>query len=263
MQGRNFDRVVTSVYLPITLTLIGLVSVYQNFLWSGRTRILCGYTLFTVATAAMPVVSDYDEDNLILIAQQPSGLVGSVAQPAATICCVRPCKTPHTPLQPCTLPPVCMPCMMQVDALLIKGAPQPPGRGVIAPALHGTTAYAIVLVAVALIAVGDGICQGTMYGEAATMPDKYTQVVVLGASSSGLIISILRVVTKAALPQTGDGLRTATILYFALSALITAACLVTYEYIMPRLDVIAYYRQRLHGAWLTVCIQLCGRCGAV
>ena len=138
--------------------------------------------------------------------------------------------------------------MMQVDALLIKGAPQPPGRGVIAPALHGTTAYAIVLVAVALIAVGDGICQGTMYGEAATMPDKYTQVVVLGASSSGLIISILRVVTKAALPQTGDGLRTATILYFTLAAFIAAACVFTYEFIMPHLDVVASCRQRLQGA---------------
>jgi Nucleoside transporter len=136
----------------------------------------------------------------------------------------------------------------QVDALLIKGAPQPPGSGVIAPALHGTAALAVVLVLVALVAAAIGICEGSIYGEAALMPDSYTRATVLGEAASGVNISILRIVTKAALSQTGDGLRIATILYFTLAAFIAAACVFTYEFIMPHLDVVASCRQRLQGA---------------
>jgi hypothetical protein len=35
--------------------------------------------------------------------------------------------------------------------------------------------------------------------------------------------------------------------YFALSAAITAAALLLYHLVLPQLDVVAYYRGRLHG----------------
>lgn len=53
----------------------------------------------------------------------------------------------------------------QIDACSVKGQHPPP-----------EAAYALVLVAVALVALGDGICQGTLYGDAALLPGKYTQV---------------------------------------------------------------------------------------
>jgi hypothetical protein len=56
MQGRCIDRVITCVYLPITLSLIGLVTRFPRILWNGRTRILTGYTLFTLCTAVVPLV---------------------------------------------------------------------------------------------------------------------------------------------------------------------------------------------------------------
>lgn len=56
-QGRNIDRVFTVTYLPITLCLIGVVSLWPRLVWSGPGRIAAGYCLFTLCCAAVPVVS--------------------------------------------------------------------------------------------------------------------------------------------------------------------------------------------------------------
>jgi hypothetical protein len=56
-QGRNIDRVFTVTYLPITLCLIGVVSLWPRLVWSGPGRITAGYCLFTLCCAAVPVVS--------------------------------------------------------------------------------------------------------------------------------------------------------------------------------------------------------------
>jgi hypothetical protein len=71
----------------------------------------------------------------------------------------------------------------------------------------------------------------------------------MGAAVSGVIIGIICIVTKGSLPQTAAGLRTSTQLYFAASACITAECLVLYEQLMPRLDVIQHYRAQLQSEW--------------
>jgi equilibrative nucleoside transporter 1/2/3 len=69
----------------------------------------------------------------------------------------------------------------------------------------------------------------------------------MGAAASGVIIGILRIVTKGSLPNTAEGLRASTQLYFAASACITAVCLVLHELLMPRLDVIQTYRKMLQS----------------
>jgi hypothetical protein len=69
----------------------------------------------------------------------------------------------------------------------------------------------------------------------------------MGAAASGVIIGIIRIVTKGSLPQTASGLRTSTQIYFAASACITAACVGLYELLMPRLDVTQHYRGKLQG----------------
>lgn len=82
------------------------------------------------------------------------------------------------------------------------------------------------------------------------------QAVVMGAAASGVIVSIIRVVTKGSLPQTPEGLRISTQIYFAISSLITAVCLALYELVMPRLDVTQFYRGKLIGedlTWLAAC----------
>lgn len=76
------------------------------------------------------------------------------------------------------------------------------------------------------------------------------QAVVGGTASSGVIICVLRVITKAALPPTRAGLRSSTALYFALSGLLSLTCFVVYRWVMPRLGVVQYYKQkRQDGEW--------------
>lgn len=69
----------------------------------------------------------------------------------------------------------------------------------------------------------------------------------MGMSASGVTIGILRIATKGALPQDAAGLRVSTQIYFAAASAITATCLLLYELVMPRLDVVRYYRSKLAG----------------
>lgn len=57
VQDRSVDRVFTIVYLPLTFTLVGLVARFPRILWSSKLRIWTAYGLFTLANAAVPVVS--------------------------------------------------------------------------------------------------------------------------------------------------------------------------------------------------------------
>jgi equilibrative nucleoside transporter 1/2/3 len=75
------------------------------------------------------------------------------------------------------------------------------------------------------------------------------QAVVMGMSASGVIIGILRLITKGALVAEADGLRTSTYIYFACAAAITTACLGLYQFVMPKLDVVQFYRGKLLGQW--------------
>eukprot|EP00775_Hariotina_reticulata_P012656 gene12656-12783_t len=123
-----------------------------------------------------------------------------------------------------------------VDAVLLRGQTS---------AEHAQAAYALMLVFVALVALGDGLSQGTVLGDAALLPDKFTRAVVMGMSASGVVIGILRLITKGALVGAADGLRSSTYIYFACAAAITTACLGLYQLVMPRLDVVQFYRGKL------------------
>ncbi|PKI53960.1 hypothetical protein CRG98_025662 [Punica granatum] len=67
------------------------------------------------------------------------------------------------------------------------------------------------------------------------------QAVVAGTAASGVLISFLRIVTKAAYSQDATGLRKSAILYFAVSIVIMAICIVFYN-VAHRLPVIKYYK---------------------
>ena len=65
-----------------------------------------------------------------------------------------------------------------------------------------------------------------------------------GTASSGVVISLLRIVTKASLPATKEGLRASTAVYFTLAAAISLSCCVVYGYVIPRLGVVVYWRRK-------------------
>jgi len=64
---------------------------------------------------------------------------------------------------------------------------------------------------------------------------------VIGSVIAGVLVSVMRIVTKAAYPQDAHGLRKSAILYFIVSIVVMALCLVCYN-VADRLPVVQYYR---------------------
>lgn len=89
---------------------------------------------------------------------------------------------------------------------------------------------AVTLLAVILTGVADAVAQGSLFGTAARVEGgAHTQILMAGTAASGTLISILRIVTKAALPNTLGGLRASTAIYFIVAGLNCVACLVVYD----------------------------------
>ncbi|KAL7091649.1 hypothetical protein ACP275_12G118600 [Erythranthe tilingii] len=100
--------------------------------------------------------------------------------------------------------------------------------------------YATVGV-VALCGVADGLVQGGVVGNAGELPERYMQAVVAGTAASGVLVSILRVSTKAIYPQDADGLRQSANVYFIVSIVVMLLNIVFYN-VAHRLPVVKYYK---------------------
>eukprot|EP00252_Welwitschia_mirabilis_P017543 TRINITY_DN3883_c0_g1_i1.p1 TRINITY_DN3883_c0_g1~~TRINITY_DN3883_c0_g1_i1.p1 ORF type:complete len:437 (+),score=34.46 TRINITY_DN3883_c0_g1_i1:360-1670(+) len=102
------------------------------------------------------------------------------------------------------------------------------------------SAYYVIVGAVLLCGFADSLVQGSLIGSAGELPPEYMQAVVAGTAASGMIISALRIITKAAMPQNTHGLRVSAIIYFVVSIVFMIICLVCYN-LVNKLPVIKYY----------------------
>ncbi|XP_076904733.1 equilibrative nucleotide transporter 8-like [Bidens hawaiensis] len=116
--------------------------------------------------------------------------------------------------------------------------------------VHGRQRKAItdiaffVLVAMVMISgLADGLVGGSLVGATGELPGRYMQAVFAGNATAGLMVSILRIITKASLPHTQQGLRTSAQIYFVFSALIIVLC-VFLTNVLHKLPVIRCYRSR-------------------
>ncbi|KAJ7530633.1 hypothetical protein O6H91_14G011700 [Diphasiastrum complanatum] len=96
--------------------------------------------------------------------------------------------------------------------------------------------------AVVLTGIADALAQGSLVGAAGELPERYMQALFGGTAASGVIVSLLRIVTKAALPATASGLRMSSDLYFGVSGAFVVICIV-FNNLVDRLPVIRYYNQ--------------------
>ncbi|PWA75837.1 equilibrative nucleoside transporter, Major facilitator superfamily domain protein [Artemisia annua] len=104
----------------------------------------------------------------------------------------------------------------------------------------------VVLVSMVMISgLADGLCGGSLVGATGELPGRYMQAVFAGNATAGLMVSILRVVTKASLPHTQKGLRASTQIYFVFSSLIVLLCIICTN-VLDKLPVIRYYRKQKH-----------------
>ncbi|KAJ4839233.1 Equilibrative nucleotide transporter 8 [Turnera subulata] len=85
-------------------------------------------------------------------------------------------------------------------------------------------AYAVTVTCVAICGLADGLIAGSLIGTAGKLPKQYMQAVFAGTASSGVLVSILRIITKASLPQTPQGLRTSAHFYFIVSTITLLCC---------------------------------------
>uniref|UniRef100_A0A0E0LSA9 Equilibrative nucleotide transporter 1 n=1 Tax=Oryza punctata TaxID=4537 RepID=A0A0E0LSA9_ORYPU len=110
-------------------------------------------------------------------------------------------------------------------------------RGV--PGLYG--AFDVTVAATVLCGVADALVQGGVIGFAGELPERYMQAVVAGTATSGVLVSVLRVITKGVYPQDADGLRKSAILYFVVSIVVMIICIVCYN-VADKLPVVIYYK---------------------
>ncbi|KDD75636.1 hypothetical protein H632_c579p1 [Helicosporidium sp. ATCC 50920] len=110
---------------------------------------------------------------------------------------------------------------------------RPPSPGIL---------YALLFM-FALAGMADGLSQGALFGEAAALSPRYVQALVVGTSLSGVTASSLRVLTKAALSDSVEGLRRSSLLYFGLCAAFCLLCLGLYAWVIPSLPEVVYFRR--------------------
>ncbi|KVI05624.1 equilibrative nucleotide transporter 1 [Cynara cardunculus var. scolymus] len=100
--------------------------------------------------------------------------------------------------------------------------------------------FYVSVAAVGLSGIADALVQGGVIGTAGEMPERYMQAVVAGTAASGVLISILRIFTKAVYSQDAQGIRKSANLYFAVSIVVMFICIVLHN-IAHRLPVIKHY----------------------
>ncbi|KAL4383948.1 hypothetical protein GQ457_15G003350 [Hibiscus cannabinus] len=94
----------------------------------------------------------------------------------------------------------------------------------------------------ALAGVADALVQGGLIGAAGELPERYMQAIVAGSGGSGVLVSVLRLLTKAVFPQDADGLRKSAYLYFFTSIVFMIICIVLYN-LAHRLPIMKYYKE--------------------
>lgn len=111
------------------------------------------------------------------------------------------------------------------------------GRGGIGPFV-GTCIF------IAGFGFADALVQGGMFGEVSFMDPSYVQAFSAGLAASGAITSGLRLICKASFPNTTDGLRKSSLVFFFISAFFELTCIFLYAYVFPRLTCVQYYRSK-------------------
>ncbi|KAL7222321.1 hypothetical protein ACSBR1_024096 [Camellia fascicularis] len=86
--------------------------------------------------------------------------------------------------------------------------------------------YMVIVTALVVCGLADGLAAGSLIGAAGELPGQYMQACIAGNASSGILVCILRIVTKASLPHSPKGLQMSTQIYFIISTFIVFMCII-------------------------------------
>ncbi|KAJ8574276.1 hypothetical protein K7X08_026081 [Anisodus acutangulus] len=84
--------------------------------------------------------------------------------------------------------------------------------------------FGVTVVLVGVCGIADAFVQGGVTGAASELPERYMQATVAGTAASGVLVSLLRILTKAVYPQDAHGLRRSANLYFIFSIAMMILC---------------------------------------
>lgn len=101
-------------------------------------------------------------------------------------------------------------------------------------------AYGLTLAAIGLVGIGSGVQQSSYYGFAAMLPSRYTQGLMVGEGVAGLLVSLNRIVTRAAFGA--NAARGSIYAYFTVAMAIMLLCAVVFQRIR-RAPMVQYYVQ--------------------
>ncbi|KAL4191830.1 hypothetical protein AMTRI_Chr06g169170 [Amborella trichopoda] len=102
-------------------------------------------------------------------------------------------------------------------------------------------AYYVTVAATGLSGMGDALVQGSLIGSAGELPERYMQAVVAGTAASGVLVSLMRIITKSIFSQDAHGLRRSANLYFGVSIAFMIVCLICHN-VTHTLPIIRYYK---------------------
>nr|GEZ11041.1 equilibrative nucleotide transporter 8-like [Tanacetum cinerariifolium] len=92
--------------------------------------------------------------------------------------------------------------------------------GYLYPEKHVEKVFYFTVASVVICGLADGLIGGSLIGSAGKLPKEYMQAIFAGTASSGILVSLLRIITKASLPHNPQGLRTSAHFYFIVSTAI-------------------------------------------
>ncbi|XP_068102996.1 equilibrative nucleoside transporter 4-like isoform X1 [Hyperolius riggenbachi] len=99
--------------------------------------------------------------------------------------------------------------------------------------------YAVNLCAVGVVAFGCTVQQSSFYGYTGMLPKRYTQGVMTGESTAGVIISLSRIFTKLLLPDEKES----TIIFFLISISLELICFILHM-LVRRTRFVQYYTNK-------------------
>eukprot|EP01119_Soliformovum_irregulare_P023289 TRINITY_DN8116_c0_g2_i1.p1 TRINITY_DN8116_c0_g2~~TRINITY_DN8116_c0_g2_i1.p1 ORF type:complete len:332 (-),score=83.27 TRINITY_DN8116_c0_g2_i1:218-1213(-) len=91
--------------------------------------------------------------------------------------------------------------------------------------------FTVMILSACAFGLADASAQGSVWGLVGLFPPKYAVALQVGTGIAGIIVSINRIITKASLPDNPSGLRTSSIIYFVISAIVIAGSIFAYAFL--------------------------------
>lgn len=110
---------------------------------------------------------------------------------------------------------------------------------------YPTVGLTITLISLFFIAICNSILQGSIFGLAGSLPGKYMVITMAGNGMAGVLVSIIRVVSKWIVERGGgkpslSALTISTSIYFFICSFVLFTCFVTFIF-LARTDFVNYY----------------------